>query len=116
MTPTKGLVVLWRKIQECRACDLYKYATQAVAGEGPPKAAIMMIGEQPGDEEDRRGAPFVGPAGRLLDRALVDAGVDRAAVFVTKSVKHFKFEERGKRRIHKKPNGNELKACGVAGG
>jgi uracil-DNA glycosylase family protein len=111
MTSAKELLVLRQEIHDCRACELYKYATQAVAGEGPARAAIMMIGEQPGDEEDRRGAPFVGPAGRLLDKALADAGVDRATVFVTNAVKHFKFEERGKRRIHKKPNGTEIKAC-----
>lgn len=98
-------------VQSCRACDLYKHATQAVFGEGPQTSSIVFIGEQPGDEEDRQGKPFVGPAGRLFDRALHDAGIERAAVYVTNAVKHFKFEERGKRRIHKKPNGTELKAC-----
>lgn len=98
-------------IQSCRGCDLYARATQAVFGEGPNSAEIMFIGEQPGDEEDRKGHPFVGPSGKLLDRALVDAGIDRSAVYVTNAVKHFKFEERGKRRLHKKPNGLEIRAC-----
>lgn len=98
-------------VQACRGCDLYKYATQAVLGEGAAAPSIVFIGEQPGDEEDRQGKPFVGPAGRLLDRALQDADIDRHAVYVTNAVKHFKFEERGKRRIHKKPNGTEVKAC-----
>ena len=105
------LPMLDAAVQGCRACDLYKYATQAVGGEGPPASAIAFIGEQPGDEEDRQGHPFVGPAGRLFDRALVDAGIDRATVYITNAVKHFKFEERGKRRIHKKPSGTEIKAC-----
>ena len=98
-------------VQGCRGCDLYRHATQAVAGEGPPLARIVFIGEQPGDEEDRQGRPFVGPAGRLFDRALQEAGIDRSAVYVTNAVKHFKFEERGKRRIHKKPSAAESKAC-----
>ena len=98
-------------VQSCQACDLYKYATQAVLGEGRKSSSIVFIGEQPGDEEDQQGKPFVGPAGRVLDRALRDAGIDRREVYVTNAVKHFKFEERGKRRIHKKPNGTELKAC-----
>lgn len=97
--------------QSCRGCDLYKHATQAVGGEGPRSAGLVFIGEQPGDEEDRQGRPFVGPAGRLFDRALVEAGIDRATVFVTNAVKHFKFEERGKRRIHKKPSVGETRAC-----
>ncbi|HEX5228446.1 MAG TPA: UdgX family uracil-DNA binding protein [Bryobacteraceae bacterium] len=98
-------------VQSCRGCELYKHATQAVFGEGPRAAEILLIGEQPGDEEDRQGHPFVGPSGRLLDRGLVDAGIDRSLVYVTNAVKHFKFEERGKRRIHKKPNGLEIRAC-----
>jgi DNA polymerase len=106
-----SIPALQRAVQACHGCDLYKYAVQAVLGEGKRSASIVLIGEQPGDEEDRQGRPFVGPAGRLLDRALVDAGIDRLAVYVTNAVKHFKFEERGKRRIHKKPNGTELKAC-----
>jgi uracil-DNA glycosylase len=102
---------LRQAVQSCRGCDLYKHATQAVFGEGPQTSSIVFIGEQPGDQEDRQGKPFVGPAGRLFDRALSDAGIDRLGVYVTNAVKHFKFEERGKRRIHKKPNGTELKAC-----
>ncbi len=107
----KTLPALREAVQNCRGCDLYRYATQAVAGEGAASSTIVFIGEQPGDEEDRRGQPFVGPAGRLLDRALEEAGIDRASVYVTNAVKHFKFEERGKRRIHKKPSSGETKAC-----
>jgi uracil-DNA glycosylase family protein len=95
----------------CQACDLYKRGTQTVFGEGASRAALMLVGEQPGDVEDLRGHPFVGPAGKLLDRALVEAGIDRAAVYVTNVVKHFKWEPRGKRRIHKKPNAGEITAC-----
>jgi DNA polymerase len=95
----------------CRACDLYKPATQTVFGEGPSRAQVMMVGEQPGDVEDLAGHPFVGPAGKLLDRALAEAGIDRGIVYLTNVVKHFKFEPRGKRRIHKKPNGAEIGAC-----
>src|ERR1700734_117595 len=102
---------LQESVQTCRGCDLYAHATQAVFGEGPTSARIVFIGEQPGDEEDRKGHPFVGPAGKLLDRALADAGIDRSLVYVTNAVKHFKFEERGKRRLHKKPSGGEIKAC-----
>jgi DNA polymerase len=98
-------------VQTCRGCDLYAHATQAVFGEGPTSAQIVFIGEQPGDEEDHQGHPFVGPAGKLLDRALADAGIDRSLVYVTNAVKHFKFEERGKRRLHKKPSGMEIRAC-----
>jgi DNA polymerase len=98
-------------VQACHGCDLYKRATQAVAGEGPRTSKIVFIGEQPGDEEDRAGKPFVGPSGRLLDRALDEAGIDRSTVYVTNAVKHFKFEERGKRRLHKKPSAGESKAC-----
>ena len=90
---------------------MYRHATQAVFGEGPRTARVAMIGEQPGDEEDRQGRPFVGPAGRLLDKALDDAGLDRSAVYVTNAVKHFKFEERGKRRLHKKPGASQIRAC-----
>jgi uracil-DNA glycosylase len=97
--------------KQCRGCDLWKPATQTVFGEGPAKAALMLVGEQPGDAEDLAGHPFVGPAGKLLDRALADAGIDRAAIYVTNVVKHFKFEERGKRRIHKKPRAGEISAC-----
>jgi DNA polymerase len=95
----------------CRACDLYKHATQTVFGEGPARAGLMLIGEQPGDAEDLSGHPFVGPAGQLLDRALADAGIDRGVVYLTNVVKHFKFEARGKRRIHKKPRASEIGAC-----
>jgi uracil-DNA glycosylase family protein len=95
----------------CKACDLYKRATQTVFGEGPSRAAIMMVGEQPGDAEDLAGHPFVGPAGRLLDRALEEAGIDRRNVYLTNVVKHFKWEPRGKRRIHVKPNASEIAAC-----
>ena len=95
----------------CKACDLYKRGTQTVFGEGPGKAAVMLVGEQPGDVEDLAGHPFVGPAGKLLDRALEQAGIDRMMVYVTNVVKHFKWEPRGKRRIHAKPNAGEISAC-----
>jgi uracil-DNA glycosylase family protein len=95
----------------CRACDLYKRATQTVFGEGPARARVMMVGEQPGDAEDLAGHPFVGPAGQLLDRALAEAGIDRKIVYLTNVVKHFKWEPRGKRRIHARPNGAEIAAC-----
>ena len=95
----------------CRGCDLYKTATQVVFGAGPAKARVMMVGEQPGDQEDRQGAPFVGPAGAMLDKALEDAGIPRSEVYLTNAVKHFKWEPRGKRRIHKKPRISEIKAC-----
>ena len=97
--------------QACKACDLYKRGTQTVFGEGPPRADVMMVGEQPGDAEDIAGHPFVGPAGRLLDRALDEAGIERSHVYVTNVVKHFKWEARGKRRIHSKPNAAEIGAC-----
>jgi uracil-DNA glycosylase len=95
----------------CQACDLYARATQTVFGEGPRRADVMMVGEQPGDVEDVEGHPFVGPAGRLLDRALEQAGIDRRLVYLTNVVKHFKWEPRGKRRIHAKPNTAEVSAC-----
>ena len=95
----------------CRACHLYKNATQTVFGEGPRNAEVMLVGEQPGDAEDLAGHPFVGPAGKLLDRALADAGIDRRLVYVTNVVKHFKWEPRGKRRIHARPNAGEIAAC-----
>jgi len=104
-----------RKLQEaakeCRACDLWKRATQTVFGEGKRTSTVMFIGEQPGNSEDLDGRPFVGPAGGLLDRALDEAGIDRSNVYVTNVVKHFKWEPRGKRRIHKKPNAAEIRAC-----
>jgi DNA polymerase len=106
-----SLPMLREALANCRGCDLYRNATQAVPGEGPPGSRIVLIGEQPGDEEDRQGHPFVGPAGRLLDRALEEAGIDRSLVYVTNAVKHFKFEERGKRRLHKKPSARESLAC-----
>ena len=96
---------------ECKACDLYERATQTVFGEGPPRAQIMMVGEQPGDAEDIAGHPFVGPAGRVLDKALEEAGIDRGVVYVTNVVKHFKWVPRGKRRIHAKPDAAEIAAC-----
>jgi len=95
----------------CQACDLWKRATQTVFGEGAARARLMLVGEQPGDAEDLAGRPFVGPAGKLLDQALEAAGIDRGAVYVTNVVKHFKWELRGKRRIHKKPNAGEVAAC-----
>jgi uracil-DNA glycosylase len=95
----------------CKACDLYKDATQTVFGEGAERPRILFIGEQPGDQEDLQGHPFVGPAGRLLDSALEEAGIDRQKTYVTNVVKHFSWEPRGKRRIHKKPNGAEIAAC-----
>lgn len=88
----------------CRRCDLYRDATQLVFGEGSAKARVVLVGEQPGNEEDRKGRPFVGPAGRLLDQCLQEAGVDRSQCYVTNAVKHFKFEQRGKRRLHERPN------------
>ena len=95
----------------CTACDLYKTGTQTVFGEGTRNAEVMFVGEQPGDQEDLAGKPFVGPAGRLLDEALVDAGIDRKTVYVTNVVKHFKWQARGRRRIHQKPNWSEIAAC-----
>ena len=95
----------------CRGCDLYARATRTVFGEGDPHALVMLVGEQPGDREDIEGAPFVGPAGRLLDEALERAGIDRGKVYVTNAVKHFKWEERGTRRLHKKPSSREVAAC-----
>jgi uracil-DNA glycosylase len=95
----------------CKGCDLYRDATQTVFGEGSPDAEVMLVGEQPGDGEDREGRPFVGPAGRVLDQALAEAGIDRELAYVTNVVKHFKFERRGKLRIHKKPNAEQVHAC-----
>jgi uracil-DNA glycosylase family protein len=95
----------------CEGCPLYRDATQTVFGEGPADAAMILVGETPGDQEDLQGKPFVGPAGRLLDEALVDAGLDRGEVYVTNAVKHFKWEPRGKRRLHKKPSAREITAC-----
>ncbi len=97
--------------EQCTRCPLYRNATQVVPGEGPGTATVMLVGEQPGNDEDLAGKPFVGPAGRVLDRALADAGFDRQEVFVTNAVKHFKFELRGKRRLHKRPNAYEIERC-----
>ena len=96
---------------DCTRCPLYRNATQVVPGEGPSRARMMMVGEQPGDQEDRQGHPFVGPAGGILAKALEEAGIDRDKVFVTNAVKHFKFEPRGKRRLHKRPNAHEIDRC-----
>ncbi len=98
-------------VQSCRGCGLYRHATQAVFGEGLKRARLMLVGEMPGNDEDMAGAPFVGPAGRLLDEALVEAGIDRSDAWVTNVVKHFKWEPRGKRRLHKRPNASEVSAC-----
>ncbi|HEY6463357.1 MAG TPA: UdgX family uracil-DNA binding protein [Polyangiaceae bacterium] len=106
-----GLDELRSSAANCRACPLWKRATQTVFGEGPADARIVLVGEQPGDREDLEGRPFVGPAGGLLDRALVAAGIERSAVYVTNAVKHFKWEPRGKRRLHSKPNNVEVGAC-----
>jgi DNA polymerase len=100
-------------LHHCRRCDLWKHAARAVAGEGAAHARIMLVGEQPGDEEDLRGHPFVGPAGRMLDQCLVSANIERNEIFVTNAVKHFKWEPRGKRRLHKKPDLREINACNV---
>jgi len=108
---SRSLAAVREQAAHCRDCPLWKNATQTVFGAGPRAARIVLVGEQPGDQEDRAGEPFVGPAGRLLDRALTDAAVDRKATYVTNAVKHFKFEPRGKRRIHKKPNELEISAC-----
>ncbi|HEY1309064.1 MAG TPA: UdgX family uracil-DNA binding protein [Vicinamibacterales bacterium] len=106
-----SLTTLKTAAEECRGCDLYKHATQTVFGAGSRSAGVMFIGEQLGDQEDRQGLPFVGPAGALLDKALAEAGIPRAGVYLTNAVKHFKWEPRGKRRIHKKPRWSEIKAC-----
>ena len=110
-TSIKSLKALRDAEEACTRCPLYKHATQVVPGEGPARARIMMVGEQPGDQEDKQGKPFVGPAGGMLAKALEDAGIDRDAVFVTNAVKHFKFEQRGKRRLHKRPNAYEIDRC-----
>ena len=102
---------LANEARDCKNCDLYKNATQTVFGEGPRNARIMLVGEQPGHQEDLEGKPFVGPAGKLMDELLEEAGIDRAGIYVTNAVKHFKWEPRGKRRIHKKPNAAEVAAC-----
>jgi uracil-DNA glycosylase len=106
-----NLTNLREAVQGCRACELYEGTTQAVFGEGLARAEVMFVGEQPGDREDREGHPFVGPAGRMLDKALEDAGIDRKLAYVTNTVKHFRYEERGKRRIHQRPGSEHIKAC-----
>ncbi len=108
---TSSLAPMRQAAAHCTACHLYKRATQTVFGEGPKRAEMMLVGEQPGDYEDVAGKPFVGPAGKIMDRALEDAGIDRSQVYVTNAVKHFKWEPRGKRRIHQKPNSREIAAC-----
>jgi DNA polymerase len=105
------IAALSKQAKHCERCPLYRNATQTVFGEGPPDAPLVFVGEQPGDQEDLAGKPFVGPAGQMFDRALAEAGIDRDRVYVTNAVKHFKFEPRGKRRIHQKPNNNEVDAC-----
>ena len=107
----KSLRSLREAEAQCTRCPLYRDATQVVPGVGPARAHIMMVGEQPGDQEDKKGRPFVGPAGRILDEALADAGIERDVVFVTNAVKHFKFDQRGKRRLHKRPNAYEIDRC-----
>jgi uracil-DNA glycosylase len=107
----RSLKALAAAEQECTRCPLYKFATQAVPGEGRTHARLMLVGEQPGDKEDLAGKPFVGPAGRVLDEALAAAGIPRRDAFVTNAVKHFKFEQRGKRRLHKRPNAYEIERC-----
>jgi uracil-DNA glycosylase family protein len=107
----QSLAAARKAAESCTRCPLYRHATQTVFGEGPAHARVVFVGEQPGDQEDLAGKPFVGPAGQMFDRALAEAGIDRKLVYVTNAVKHFKFEPRGKRRIHKKPNNDEIEAC-----
>jgi len=111
--PIKSLRALAQAESECRRCPLYRNATQPVPGEGPAHARIMLVGEQPGDQEDLAGKPFVGPAGRVLDAALKAAGIERNETYVTNAVKHFKHEMRGKRRLHKRPNNYEIERCKI---
>ena len=111
MTARPNLDHLREQASHCRACPLWKNATQTVFGEGPTHARVMLVGEQPGDKEDLAGHPFVGPAGQMLDRALEEAGIDRRTVYVTNAVKHFKFFPRGKIRLHQKPTSPEIRAC-----
>ena len=105
----------WTELRDaacaCRACPLWRHATQTVFGEGLPDAEVVMVGEQPGDSEDREGRPFIGPAGQILDRALAEAGIDRASTYLTNAVKHFKWEPRGKRRLHKTPSSRDIASC-----
>jgi len=111
LPPRLSLKSLREAAEHCRGCDLYKDATQVVFGEGPRAAKLFLLGEMPGDEEDKAGKPFVGPAGRLLDKSLEAAGVSRSDVFVTNAAKHFRWEPRGKRRLHKKPSARQIEAC-----
>jgi DNA polymerase len=111
LPPSRSLQTLREAAKLCHGCDLWRNATQTVFGEGSEDAEVMFVGEQPGDQEDKEGGPFVGPAGRILDRALEEAGIDRTLVYVTNAVKHFKWQPRGKRRIHQKPNWAEMTAC-----
>jgi DNA polymerase len=111
LPPTRALAGLREASAGCRGCHLWEVGTQTVFGEGAADAEVMFVGEQPGDQEDRAGRPFVGPAGRVLDDALVEAGIDRSQTYVTNAVKHFKWQARGKRRIHQKPNWAEMTAC-----
>jgi uracil-DNA glycosylase family protein len=108
---TRSLITLRNAAAECRRCPLWESGTQTVFGEGQPDARVMLVGEQPGNDEDLAGRPFVGPAGRVLDSALADAGIDRAAAYVSNVVKHFKWTPKGKRRLHQKPNAREIGAC-----
>jgi DNA polymerase len=110
-SPIKSQKALRAAEEACTRCPLYKDATQVVPGEGPARARLMLVGEEPGDQEDKVGKPFVGPAGRVLDKALAEAGLARGDVFITNAVKHFKFEMRGKRRLHKRPNTYEIDRC-----
>ncbi|AFL51615.1 UdgX family uracil-DNA binding protein [Sinorhizobium fredii] len=106
-----SIAALRKQAEGCERCDLYKNATQLVFGEGPSKARVVLVGEQPGDREDLAGRPFVGPAGRILDECLHEAGIDRTSCYLTNAVKHFKFEQRGKRRLHSRPNAGEIQRC-----
>lgn len=109
--PTHDLEQLKEAAAGCQACDLWEHATQTVFGEGRDGARLMLVGEQPGDQEDLQGKPFVGPAGRVLEKALEEAGIDRRKVYVTNAVKHFRWTRRGKRRLHEKPNAGQIRAC-----
>jgi DNA polymerase len=111
LPPRLNLKALREAAEHCRGCDLYKNATQTVFGEGPRRASMIMLGEMPGDEEDKQGHPFVGPAGRLLDDAIDEAGLARDEVYITNAVKHFRWEPRGNRRLHKKPSARQIVAC-----
>jgi DNA polymerase len=106
-----SLPTMHKDAEHCERCDLYKHATHLVFGEGPRNARVVLVGEQPGDREDLAGRPFVGPSGHMLDKCLHEAGIDRSALYVTNAVKHFKFEPRGKKRLHSKPNAGEIQRC-----